>query len=234
VRAYDPAYAYETAVIVFDGLKRMYQDGETAIYYITVENESYQMPEMPEGVEEGIIRGMYKLSSRETDKGAQRVQLLGSGAILNASLGAQEILANDYGIASDVWSVTSYTQLRRDAHETQRWNMLHPTEKPRQSYVEQMVGENPGPFIAASDYVRAVPEQLNPWIPNGLFTLGTDGMGRSETRENLRRHFEVDTASITIAALYQLSRLGQLDQQSVADAIRKLDIDPEKADPFFA
>ncbi len=234
VRAYDPAFAYETAVIVFDGLKRMYQDGETAIYYITVENESYEMPAMPEGVEDGIIRGMYKLSSRETKKDAKRVQLFGSGAILNASLAAQEILAADYGIASDVWSVTSYTQLRRDAHETQRWNMLHPTEKPRLSYIEQMVGDNDGPFIAASDYVRTVPEQVDPWIPNGLFTLGTDGMGRSETRENLRRHFEVDAGCIAVAALYQLSRLGQLDQQTVADAIRKLEIDPEKADPFFA
>jgi pyruvate dehydrogenase E1 component len=234
VRAYDPAYAYETAVIVFDGLKRLYHEGETAIYYIAVENENYQMPEMPEGVEEGIIRGMYKLSSRDTDKGAKRVQLFGSGAILNAALSAQDTLADEYGIASDVWSVTSYTQLRRDAHETQRWNMLHPTEKPRQSYVERMIGDTQGPFIAASDYVRAVPEQLNPWIPNGLFTLGTDGMGRSETRENLRRHFEVDAPCITVAALYQLSRLGQLEQKNVADAIQKLGIDPEKADPFFA
>ena len=234
VRAYDPAYAYETAVIVFDGLKRLYHDGETAIYYIAVENESYEMPEMPPGVEEGIIRGMYRLSSSDTNQGTQRVQLFGSGAILNAALAAQQTLANEYGIASDVWSVTSYTQLRRDAHATQRWNMLHPTETPRRSYLEQMIDNQEGPFIAASDYVRAVPEQLNPWIPNGLFTLGTDGMGRSETRANLRRHFEVDDACITVAALYQLSRLGQLDQKTVADAIGKLDIDPEKVDPFFA
>lgn len=234
VRAYDPAYAYETAVIVFDGLKRLYQDGETAIYYITVENENYEMPEMPKGVEEGIIKGIYHLSACETQKGAPRVQLFGSGAILRATLDAQRILAEKYGVASDVWSVTSYTQLRREAHATRRWNMLHPTEKPRVSFLESALKGYQGPFVAASDYVRALSEQLVPWVPGGVFALGTDGMGRSDTREALRRHFEVDAPSIVVAALYQLHQEGKIDAKQVTDAIKDLEIDPEKVDPYFA
>ncbi len=234
VRAYDPAFAYETAVIVFEGLKRMYEDGETAIYYITVENENYDMPAMPEGVEEGIIKGIYHLSARETEKGAHRVQLFGSGAILRAALEAQEFLAERFGIASDVWSVTSYTQLRREAHEVRRWNMLHPTEKPRKSFLEKTLDGFEGPFIAASDYVRALPEQLTPWVPGGIFALGTDGMGRSETRENLRRHFEVDAPCISIAALHQLQLQGKLDGKLVAEAIQATGVDPEKIDPLYA
>ena len=234
VRAYDPAYAYETAVIVFDGLKRLYQDGETAIYYITVENENYEMPEMPKGIEEGIIKGIYHLSACETQKGAPRVQLFGSGAILRATLDAQRILAEKYGVASDVWSVTSYTQLRREAHATRRWNMLHPTEKPRVSFLESALKGYQGPFVAASDYVRALPEQLSPWVPGGVFALGTDGMGRSETREALRRHFEVDAPCIVVAALYQLHQEGKIDAKQITDAINEFEIDPEKVDPYFA
>ena len=234
VRAYDPAYAYETAVIVFDGLKRLYQDGETAIYYITVENENYEMPEMPKGIEEGIIKGIYHLSACETQKGAPRVQLFGSGAILRATLDAQRILAEKYGVASDVWSVTSYTQLRREAHATRRWNMLHPTEKPRVSFLESALKGYQGPFVAASDYVRALPEQLSPWVPGGVFALGTDGMGRSETREALRRHFEVDAPCIVVAALYQLHQEGKIDAKQITDAIKDFEIDPEKVDPYFA
>ena len=234
VRAYDPAFAYETAVIIFDGLRRLYQEGETAIYYITVENENYLMPSLPEGVADGIVQGIYKLSTRDTKATAPRVQLLGSGAIVRSALDAQQLLADRYGIASDVWSVTSYSQLRREAQECQRWNMLHPTESPRKSFLERSIEGAEGPFIAASDFVRAVPEQLNPWIPGGLYALGTDGMGRSDTRENLRRHFEMDAHYVTLAALYRLYQTGQLAVEQVAAALRELEIDPEKVNPMFA
>ncbi len=234
VRAYDPAWAYETTVIVMDGLKRMYQDGEQAIYYITAENENYVHPDMPEGVEEGIIKGIYRFRSQEVDSPKGRVQLFGSGAILNYALKAQTLLAEKYNIASDVWSVTSYTQLRREAADCQRWNMLHPTEEPRVSYLESVLDGVSGPFISASDYVRALGEQLTPWIPGDYYVLGTDGMGRSETRPTLRRHFEVDAESITIAALYRLSRQGVFTSEEVAQAITDLGYNPDKPNPYFA
>ncbi len=234
VRAYDPAWSYEMVVIVMDGLKRLYEDNEQAIYYITAENEAYAQAEMPAGVEEGIIKGIYKFRSREVDNAKARVQLFGSGAILNCALAAQEMLAERYGIASDVWSLTSYTQLRREAADCSRWNLLHPTEKPRQSYLESVLEGVAGPFIAASDYVRALPEQLTPWIPGDYYVLGTDGMGRSETREALRRHFEVDAESITLAALSRLCKAGTLDASAVAAAIQDLGYDAEKPNPYFA
>jgi pyruvate dehydrogenase E1 component len=234
VRAYDPAFAYETAVIIFDGLRRLYQEGETALYYITVENENYPMPSLPENATEGIIRGLYRLSSQDTTDDAPRIQLFGSGAILRPVLDAQKILAERYGVASDAWSVTSYSQLRREAQECRRWNMRNPAEPARKSFLEQSIEGVQGPFVAASDYVRAVPEQLSPWIPGGLETLGTDGMGRSDTRENLRRHFEVDAPSVTVAALYRLYESGVVKADRVAQAIRELDIDPEKVNPMFA
>ena len=232
VRAYDPAYAYETAVIIFDGLKRMYEDNETAIYYITLENENYLMPEMPADCEEGIIRGMYKVAS--TEASGPRVQLFGSGSILREALRASEILAEKYSVASDVWSVTSYTQLRRDAQECERWNMLNPDKQPRRSYIEEQLDGIEGPTIAASDYMRALAEQVAPWVPGSYFALGTDGMGRSESREALRRHFEVDAECITIATLYQLSKCCNFDRKQVAQAIKDLDIDPEKPSALFA
>ncbi|EKK03969.1 pyruvate dehydrogenase subunit E1 [Rhodopirellula baltica SH28] len=234
VRAYDPAFAYEVTVIVHEGLKRMYEEGEECLYYITAENEAYVQPEIPEGCEEGIIKGMYKFNSREVDGAKARVQLFGSGAILNSALKAQEILAEKYNIASDVWSVTSYTLLRREAHSVERWNRLHPTETPRKSYLEEVLEGVEGPFISASDYVRALGEQLTPWIPGDYYVLGTDGMGRSETREALRRHFEVDAESITIAALGRLAKAGTFEAADVAQAIKDLDYDPDKVDPYFA
>ena len=233
VRAYDPAYAYEMAVIVLDGMKKLYVDGETAIYYLTAENENYEMPAIPEGVEEGIIRGIYPLSSVEA-KGEFRVQLFGSGAIVRSVLGAQKILAEQYNISSDAWSVTSYTELRRDAQTCERWNMLHPSEPRRQSYVETILAGRTGPFIAASDYVRAVPEQVQSWIPGDYFVLGTDGMGRSESRERLRRHFEVDAECVALAVLYRLARQGQIEGAVVQQAIQDLGIDPEKVNPLYA
>lgn len=237
VRAYDPAFHYETAYIVIDGLRRLYQEGETAIYYITVHNETYEMPPMPAGVEEGIVKGMYRFRSREVEgakNGKRRVQLFGSGAILRSALQAQEVLADKYQVASDVWSITSYTQLRRDAHACRRWNMLHPDQPPRQSYVEQLLKGVKGPFISASDNVRAVAEQLMPFIPGDYFVLGTDGVGRSDTREALRRHFEVDAESVTVAALHRLALAGSVKPQVVTDAIRDLGVNPEKIDPLTA
>ena len=234
VRAYDPAFAYEVIVIIQEGLQRMYQDGEECIYYITAENDPYDHPSMPEGCADGIVKGMYKFSSREVDSAKARVQLFGSGAILNCALRAQELLAEKFNIASDVWSVTSYTQLRRDAASCDRWNMLHPTETPKKSYLQETLEGVEGPFISASDYVKALGEQLTPWIPGDYYCLGTDGMGRSETREALRRHFEVDAESIAIAALSRLAHADVISKKDVADAMKELSYDSEKVDPYFA
>jgi len=239
IRAYDPAFGYELTVIVMEGLKRMYADGDCCIYYITAENDNYVHPEMPQGieakrVEDGIIRGIYKFRSLDVDGAKARVQLFGSGAILNSALAAQKLLAEKYQIASDVWSVTSYTQLRREAGDCARWNMLHPTAPPKTSFIEDVLDGVEGPFIAASDYVRALPEQLTQWIPGDYFVLGTDGMGRSETREALRRHFEVDAESITIATLSRLCKTGLFKPADVAKAIEELGFDPDKPNPYFA
>jgi pyruvate dehydrogenase E1 component len=234
VRAYDPAYAYETAVIVFDGLKRLYQLGETAMYYITVENENYVMPPMPDGAQEGIIRGTYRLGSCDLGPDRPRVQLLGSGAILRSAVEAQQILAERYGVASDLWSVTSYHQLAREAQACRRWNMLHPLEPARRSYLEQVFQGAEGPVIAASDYVRAVPEQLGPFLPGGVLALGTDGLGRSDSRPALRRHFEVDAQSIVVASLWRLCQQQQVAAEELSKAIEELGIDPDKANPMTA
>jgi pyruvate dehydrogenase E1 component len=222
------------AVIILDGMRRLYEESETAIYYLMSGNENYLHPAMPAGVEEGIVRGMYKLHSRELRKSAAKVNLFGSGAILRHVLLAQDLLAERYNIASNVWSVTSYTQLRRDAHACEHWNMLHPADTPRKSYVEQTLAGESGVFVAASDYVRALSEQIQPWIPGELCALGTDGLGRSETREALRRHFEVDAESIALAALYRLHKRGQYDAAFVAKAIKELGVNPDKVDPYFA
>lgn len=234
VRAYDPAWAYETVVIILDGMRRLYQENETALYYITVHNEDYEMPAMPEGVEEGIIRGIYRFKSVEVEGARGRVQLFGSGAILRHVLEAQKILAEKYRIASDVWSVTSYTQLRRDAQSCERWNMLHPDQPAKKSYIQTVLEGVSGPIVSASDNVRAVGEQLMPYLDQDYYVLGCDGMGRSETRPALRRHFEVDAASVTIASLYRLSRAGTIPGSEVAQAIRDLDYNPEKQNPLFA
>ncbi len=233
VRAYDPAYAYETAVIVLDGLRRMYQDGETAIYYITVENENYVMPAAPEGVDEGIIQGIYRLSDVDAD-GTHKVNLFGSGAILRSALEAQRILAEQFGISSSVWSVTSYNQLYRDARECARWNTLHAEQPPRTPYLQQALAGEEGVFVAALDWVNAVAEQLRPWIPGDYYVLGCDGMGRSETREALRRHFEVDAECIVIATLYRLHKQGVLEAAAVSKAIQQLGVDPEKPFSLYA
>lgn len=234
VRAYDPAYAYEVFVIVAEGIKKMFGEGEQCMYYLMTENEEYEHPEMPEGCEEGIVKGMYKFKTQQVDGAKATVQLFGSGAILNCAVAAQSILAEKYNIASNVWSVTSYTELRREAAAVERWNRLHPTESPRRSYLEEQLEGLEGPFISSSDYIRALGEQLAPWIPGDYYVLGTDGMGRSETREALRRHFEVDAESIVIATLSRLAKSGVVTNQDVADAIAQLDYDPDKVNPYFA
>ncbi|MEX1041796.1 MAG: pyruvate dehydrogenase (acetyl-transferring), homodimeric type [Pirellulaceae bacterium] len=234
VRSYDVCFAYETAVIVLHGMKKLYVDGDTAIYYLTVGNENYVMPEMPEGATEGIIRGIYKLQAGNQPKARAKVQLMGSGTITRCVQKAAEILAERYNIDSDVWAVTSYTELQREAHECERWNMLHPTAPPKRSYIEQVMDGVEGPFISASDNVQAWAEQIRHYLPGNMRVLGTDGMGRSETREALRRHFEVDAESIVIATLYQLAQEGKVELSEVAQAIKDLNYDPEKPNPLYA
>ncbi len=234
VKAYDPAWAYEVAVILQDGLRRMYQDGETWIYYVTLYNETYGQPAMPEGSAEGILAGMYKFASKDAGRAGARPQLLGSGPILREVLRAQEILAERYDVGTDVWSVTSYKELRRDALEVERYNWLHPDETPRKSYLERVLEGVRGPFIAASDYMKLVPEQIGRWLPGALVPLGTDGFGRSDTREELRRHFEISAEHIAFATLSQLAHEGAFDRAKLKSAIEALEIDPEAIDPVVA
>lgn len=235
-QCYDPAFGYEIAIIVQDGIRRMYQEQESIFYYITLYNENYDMRPLPEGVDvaEGVRRGMYKLQSRDVAKSPGRPQLMGSGPLLRHALMAQELLADKFGIASDVWSVTSYKELRRDAMETDRWNLLHPTEPKKASYVERQFANVKGPFIAVSDYMRLLPEHIGRWIPGEFIPLGTDGFGRSESRESLRRHFEVDAPHVAFAALSALARQGVVDKKVIAQAIETLKIDPAQADPHLA
>ena len=229
---YDAAFAYEIAVIIRDGLKRMYADGEEYFYYLTLYNESYPMPGMPEGAEDGIIKGLYRFKSAPKGK-AHKAHLFGSGPLLREALRAQEILAEQFDVSADVWSATSYKLLRGDALRTKRWNMLHPTAAPKKSYLESLLQNEEGVFIAVSDYMKMVPDQIAPWVPGGLTTLGTDGFGRSDTRTNLRRFFEVDAELTTVATLYALYQKGLLPAQTVESALKSLGIDPEKSFPFY-
>ncbi len=226
--AYDPAFAYELAVILRDGIHRMYEDmKEDIFYYITLYNDNYPMLAMPEGATEGILKGIYKLRPASLAKGP-RVHLFGSGSILPHALRAQELLAEQFGVSADVWSVTSYKELRREALEVERWNLLHPGEKPKQSYVEQILAKEQGVFVAATDFMRSLPEMIERWVPGGLTPLGTDGFGRSETRAALRRHFEVDSECIAFAALSQLARRGHIKPALAQQALQKFGINPEK------
>jgi pyruvate dehydrogenase E1 component len=230
--AYDPAYAYEIAVIVQDGIRRMYQEQEGRFYYLTLYNENYAMPPMPEGVADGILKGIYKFKG--TEKGEAMLQLFGSGPILNEAVRAQQILAERYEIAAGVWSVTSYNELRREALRTERWNRLHPGEAPRRPYVVSALDGAQGPVIAATDYMKVVPDQVAPWLPGRMATLGTDGFGRSDNREYLRRHFEVNAESIVTAALSRLARDGKFDAAKAAKAFEELGVNTEKIDPAIA
>jgi pyruvate dehydrogenase E1 component len=228
--SYDPAYAYELAVIIQDGIRRMYKEQEHVFYYITVMNEQYEMPPMPDGARDGIVRGLYRLKAAGNGKAKLKAQLLGSGAILNEVVAAQKLLEK-YDVAADVWSVTSYQELYRDGHACNRWNMLHPGEQPRVPYVTQCFKDAPGVFVAASDYLKVLPDSLDQWMPRRMRSLGTDGFGRSEDRISLRRHFEVDARFVTIATLAELADAGQLDRKVVAQAIKDLEVDAEKKDP---
>ncbi len=230
--SYDPAYVYEIAVIVQDGMRRMHQEGEDRFYYITLYNEDYAMPEMPPGAEVGILRGLYKF--RAAADGKAVVQLFGSGSILNESLRAQQILAEKYGVPADVWSVTSYNELRRDALAIERWNRLHPAEPEKRPYILAALDGSDGPIVAATDFMKAVPDQLSPWLLNRLVTLGTDGFGRSDNRQYLRSHFEINAESIAAAALSRLSRDGKFDTQRAARSLEELGVDTEKVDPANA
>ena len=229
--AYDPAFAYEIAVILQDGMRRMFQEGEDRFYYLTLYNENYPMPPMPEGVETGILKGLYKFKPSEAKKGL-KAHLFGSGPLIRSALQAQTILAERYNVAADVWSATNYKQLRTEALAVKRWNMLHPTEPARQSYLETVLAKEQGVFVAVSDFMKIVPEQIAPWVPGGLTALGTDGFGRSDTRENLRRFFEVDAEMVVIATLYALAQQGRVGKGLVARAIQDLQVDPEKAFPI--
>jgi pyruvate dehydrogenase E1 component len=230
--AYDPAWAYEIAVIIRDGIRRMYEEGEEIFYYLTLQNEPYPQAPMPEDCEEGILKGLYKFRPSPAPENKPRVHLFGSGAILREVLRAQEILDERYGVAADVWSVTSYKELRRDAVAVRRWNLLHPDQPARIPYVTQQLQGEPLPVIAASDYMRLVQEMIAPYVPGKFYALGTDGFGRSEARNDLRRFFEVDALFITLATLTCLREEGQITTETVKKAIQDLDIDPDKADPF--
>jgi pyruvate dehydrogenase E1 component len=207
----------------------MYQENEDIFYYLTVYNENYAQPPMPEGVTEGILKGAYKFSP--APQGKATVQLFGSGPMLNEAVQAQRILADEYKVIADVWSVTSYTELRREALGVDRWNRLHPAEPARQPYVVQMLEGSEGPVIASSDYMKAVADQIAPWLPGRLVSLGTDGFGRSENREHLRNFFEVGANHIIAATLSRLARDGKFDPANAAKVFTDLKVDPEHADP---
>ena len=229
---YDPGFAYEVAVIVREGLRRLYTEGEEYFYYLTLYNESYEMPEMPNGVEEGILKGLYKFKA--ADKGKKyKAHIFGSGPLLREALRAQQILAEQFDVSADVWSATSYKLLRGDALNIKRWNMLHPLASPKKSYLESLLQNEEGAFVAVSDYMKIVPDQIAPWVPGGLTTLGTDGFGRSDTRPSLRRFFEVDAETIAIAALYALYQQGRLPAQTVDAAMKALAVHPDKPFPFY-
>ena len=229
--AYDPAFAYEIAVIVEDGIRRMYVDQESIFYYLTVMNEQYAMPPMPEGTRDGILKGLYRFRASAKAEAPLRAQLLGSGAILTEVIKAQDVLESKYNVGADVWSVTSYSELYRDGHGCERWNMLHPGQTPRVPYVSQMLKDAPGVFVAASDYVKAMSDTIDRWVPRPVTVLGTDGFGRSESRASLREFFEVDYRYVIVATLAALVRDGKLDATVVAQAMKAHDINPEKLNP---
>ena len=229
---YDPAFAYEVAVIIRDGMRRMYQKGEEVFYYLTLYNENYPMPAMPEGAEEGILKGLYKFR-RGKEQAKHKAHIFGSGPLLREALRAQEILAEKYDVSADVWSATSYKLLRGEALQCQRWNMLHPTDPPKKSYLETLLEKEQGAFVAVSDYMKIIPDQIAPWVPGELMALGTDGFGRSDTRPRLRRYFEVDAEMTVLATLYALHQKNAVSGKIVEQARKDLNIDPEKTFPFY-
>ena len=233
--SYDPTYGYEVAVVVQDGLRRMYDENENVFYYITVMNENYQQPEMPEGVEEGILRGIYKLDEKKVKKAEGHVRLMGSGTILQQVRAAAAILEKDYNVSSTVFSATSFNELARDGQDVDRYNMLHPTKKAKTAYITDVLEKNgKGPVVAATDYMKLYADQVRAWVPASYTVLGTDGFGRSDSRANLRRHFEVDAHYIVVAALAELAKAGDIDKKVVSKAIKDFGIDADKINPLHA
>jgi pyruvate dehydrogenase E1 component len=232
--AYDPAFAYEIAVIIQDGIRRMYIDQESMFCYLTVGNEQYVMPVMPEGAHDGILKGLYRFRAASKPDAPLRAQLFGSGAILPQVIKAQETLESTYDVGADVWSVTSYGELYRDGHRCERWNLLHPGDSPREPYITQCLKDAPGVLVAASDYVKALPDSIDRWLSRPLATLGTDGFGRSDNRAALRDFFEVDYRYIVVATLAALAREGRIDFSLVQQAIKTHGINPEKGDPAIS
>jgi pyruvate dehydrogenase E1 component len=230
--SYDPTYAYEVAVVIQDGLRRMYAEQEDVFYYVTLMNENYPHPELPEGAEEGILRGMYLLRAADISGGGPRVQLLGSGTILREVEAAAELLREEWGVAADVWSCPSFTELRRDGMEVERWNRLHPLEEQRTSYVAQCLDQHPGPVVAATDYIRAFPDQIRAHVPRPYRVLGTDGFGRSDYRKALRRFFEVDRHHVVVGALTSLAETGEVEAGKVAEAIERYGIETDVEAPW--
>jgi pyruvate dehydrogenase E1 component len=230
--AYDPTYAYELAVIVQDGLRRMYAEQQNVFYYVTCMNENYAHPAMPAGAEQGILRGMYLL--RAGGRGKVRVNLLGSGTILREVISAAELLEAEFGVPADVFSATSFSELRREALDAERWNLLHPGEAPRAPYVRELLAGHSGPFVAATDYMRTVPDQIRQWVPGRYHVLGTDGYGRSDSRAALRGFFEIDRRYIALAALKSLADDGMLDRATVVSAMQRFGLDPDKPNPVTA
>ena len=233
LKSYDPSFAYEIAIIFKDGLKRMYQDMEDIFYYITVMNELYVQPPMPEGVEEGIIKGMYKFKKSEIKDSKKKAHLFGSGALINEALKAQSILEEDYGVSSDVWSITSYKELYLDAHDTERWNRINPGKKPKLSFIEKSMKGEEGVFVACTDYLKALPDSISNWFPKPLVSLGTDGFGRSDNRQALRDFFEVDHRYIIATTLFELFKQDLVEKKVVTKAIKDLGINPDKLNPMF-
>ena len=232
--AYDPCFAYEMAVIIHDGMHRMMQLQENVYYYITAMNENYVMPAMPKGAEKGIVKGMYLFQEGKAKKGQKKVQLFGSGTILREVIAAAEMLEKDFNVVADIWSITSYNELAREARDCERWNMLHPEKPARISYVEKCLQDREGPVIAASDYVRNVADQIRTFVPKTYTVLGTDGFGRSDTRKNLRRHFEVNSHYVALATIKTLADAGELEAAKVKDAIKKYNIDVNKPNPIVS
>jgi pyruvate dehydrogenase E1 component len=231
--SYDPAYAFELAVIIQDGMRRMFAEGENCFYYITTMNENYVHPDMPEGVEENIVRGLYQLHSSQAS-GGPIVQLMGAGAILREVEAAADLLEQEYGVAANVWSLTSVNELAREGNDVVRWNRLHPADSPRIPYLTQQLAEAAGPFIAATDYQKAHTDQLREFIPGEFTVLGTDGFGRSDTRQQLRQHFEVSREHIALAALKALADRGEVKREAVAQALKSWGIDADKPNPMQA
>ncbi len=230
---YDPAFAYELAVIIADGCRRMYVEGDDVFYYLTLYNENYPMPEMPEGAEAGILRGLYRFLGAPPEPSV-RATILFSGTACLAAQEARDELAEHYDVGAELWSATSYKGLREEALATERWNRLHPSQSPRTPWVTETLSEAEGPYVAVTDYIKAVPDQVARWVPGTFVPLGTDGFGRSDTREALRRHFETDAGHVVVATLAALASEGQVKESAVTDAIERYSIDAEAVDPLRA